>query len=98
MLLRRPHPRKGERCGQNFADDPGPSVTPRRTMKRASRLVGLAAAVLAAASACKGSNNERGSMDTTNGKAPRAVQVADCASLPGAGELAKFLKQAPDSG
>jgi uncharacterized protein GlcG (DUF336 family) len=51
-----------------------------------------------ALAACEGSNNERGSLDTTNAKSPRAVAVAGCTSLPNAGDLAKWLKAAPDSG
>jgi uncharacterized protein GlcG (DUF336 family) len=53
---------------------------------------------VAALSACNDSSNERGSLDTTNAKAPRAVSVAGCASLPNATDLSKLMKAAPDSG
>jgi uncharacterized protein GlcG (DUF336 family) len=56
----------------------------------------LIAACLTAA--CAKSNNERGSLDTTNAKSPRAVAVAGCDALPGASDLGKWLKAAPDSG
>jgi uncharacterized protein GlcG (DUF336 family) len=62
-------------------------------------IVSLALIAAAAVSACKGarSNNEQGSMDTTNAKAPRMVAAAGCSSLPSASDLAKYLKSAPDS-
>src|SRR3954468_23995823 len=63
-------------------------------MKNLTACLSLAAL----AAACQQGNNERGSLDTTNAKSPRAVAVAGCSSLPNAGDLAKYLKAAPDSG
>jgi uncharacterized protein GlcG (DUF336 family) len=53
---------------------------------------------VAGLTACRQGNNERGTLDTTNAKSPRAVAVAGCTSLPNASDLAKYLKAAPDSG
>jgi uncharacterized protein GlcG (DUF336 family) len=55
----------------------------------------FASAVLAS---CSDSNKENGSLDTTNAKSPRAVAAAGCNAVPGASDLAKLLKAAPDSG
>src|SRR4051812_49507847 len=60
--------------------------------------VGITLAAAAVLAACNKSNNERGSLDTTNAKSPRAVGAAGCTSVPGASDLGKWLKAAPDSG
>ncbi|HXT14369.1 MAG TPA: heme-binding protein [Gemmatimonadaceae bacterium] len=57
-----------------------------------------AATFLVALAACKNSNNEKGSLDTTNAKSPRVVAAAGCDALPSATDLGKYLKAAPDSG
>lgn len=62
------------------------------------RLVAAGAIALIAGAACGKSNNERGSLDTTNAKSPRAVAAAGCSALPAADQLTKFLRSAPDSG
>jgi len=48
--------------------------------------------------ACGGSGRPGNTMDTANAKAPKAVAAADCSVLPGASDLSKYLRAAPDSG
>jgi uncharacterized protein GlcG (DUF336 family) len=68
-------------------------------MKRSAKRSAIWAIVAAVAfSACKRGANENGSLDTVNAKSPRAVSTAGCSALPDAGDLAKLLKAAPDSG
>lgn len=56
-------------------------------------------AVLAAAlGACGGSGRPGNTLDTANAKSPKAVAAADCSVLPGASDLSKYLRSAPDSG
>ena len=58
-------------------------------------IIGAAALVVAA---CSKSPNGGGTFDTVGAKSPRTVGSATCGGLPGADDLKKFLKAAPDSG
>jgi uncharacterized protein GlcG (DUF336 family) len=59
---------------------------------------GVAGAVIViAVSACK-SGRSGSALDTVNAKAPHARAAAGCDALPGASDLTKYLRSAPDSG
>jgi len=63
-----------------------------------SRIAGCSVLLAFAIAACRGSDGRGGTHDTANAKAPRATAAADCAALPGADDLRKLLRTAPDSG
>ncbi len=60
--------------------------------------IAIGAALAAGLAACGGSGTSGGTHDTANANEPKAVAAADCSVLPGADDLAKYLRTAPDSG